>query len=1476
MKESFWVIFCGTSGYPDGETSAIFAAMIDPNSCMNHFLVISIDVLLLLICIFVTVFTSKPRPVKHIAAGLRISSAALAAAALSLAYLSLGFWVLVQHLRSGKTSVPLHGWLVLLFNGITWLFLGGILSFRRPFSAQLLKTCSALFSLFAVFISIIALLEVTVSGRVASAKVILDILCLPGPVLLLLCAFTGHTNDREPESEIQNHECSYMPLQDDEDAYIADKNITPFAKAGFFSEMSFWWLNPLMKKGKQKILDDDDIPKLRPADCAETCYRDFMEKLRKQKEKESTSSAPILPTIFSWQKKGIIISGGFAFIKVLTLSTGPLFLKAFIDVAEGKKAFKYEGLVLTFLLFLTKSLESLSERQWCFRTRLIGLQLRSMLSAAAYQKQLRLSNEAKTAHSPGEIINYVTVDAYRIGEFPFWFHQIWTVCLQMCLALVIIYYCVGIATVAALIMIALAVLGNSPLGKLQHQYQTKLMVEQDKRLRAITEALVTMKVLKLYAWEMNFKKAIENLRNIEFKWLTSVVLQKGGYYMILFWSFPILMSVTTFSACYFFRIPLNASNIFTFLATLRIVQDPVRLVPDVVGAYVQARVSLDRIIRFLEAPELQNQHIQERKTGEELQQSIVIRSTGISWENSSSKPTLSNVNLVIKPGEKVAICGEVGAGKSTLLAAILGEVPNINGTVLVHGKTAYVSQTAWIQTGTIRDNILFGSPMDPQRYRETVERCSLVKDIEMLPFGDLTMIGERGVNLSGGQKQRVQLARALYQDADVYLLDDPFSAVDAHTASSLFKQFVMGALCGKTVLLVTHQVDFLPAFDAVLLMAEGQIIKSGTYDQLMVSSSEFQGLVNAHRDTSRSSKHKENTPKTKGPERGTVNLYNEQQPQQNGDQLIQQEEREIGDNGLRPYIEYLSHGRGCLYSSTAVLSHILFLLGQSIQSYWLATNVQNSETSKLKLITVYSMIGSSLMIFLLARSFSIVSLSLDASQSIFSALLKSLFRAPMSFFDATPLGRILSRLSSDMGIIDLDVAMMISMTLASTLATYFSFGVMAFFTWEVLFVIVPVVYLTSLIQKYYYASAKELMRINGTTKSTVTSNIGEAISGATTIRAFGKEDQFFSKAVQLIDKNASPFFHSFSANEWLIQRLEMLCTVILSCSALGLTMLPFSKSNSGFIGMALSYGLSLNSCLVSSVQSQCMLANMIVSAERLEQYMHIPSEAPETVEGNRPASSWPDVGKVEICDLKVRYRPNGPLVLQGISCIFGGGDKIGIVGRTGSGKTTIISTVFRLVEPSEGKIIIDGIDISTIGLHDLRSNLGIIPQEPTLFSGSVRYNLDPLSEHTDQEIWQVLEKCQLRDAVQEKEAGLESLVLHDGSNWSMGQRQLFCLGRALIKRRKILALDEATASIDNTTDAILQKTIRREFADCTVVTVAHRIPTVMDCTKVLAVRDGKVAEFDEPIKLVNKQDSLFGQLVREYWSYAGNASMQKE
>ncbi|KAI8569720.1 hypothetical protein RHMOL_Rhmol02G0299200 [Rhododendron molle] len=1310
---------------------------------------------------------------------------------------------------------------------------------------------------------------VSIVDKVVSVKCVLDMFSFPGAILLLLCAFG------EQKYEESNIGALYEPLQG-ESADSGNENITPFATAGFLSRMSFWWLNPLLAKGKEKVLEDKDIPKLRHKDRAETCYVTFMEMLSKQKEK-GTPNTSVLKTIFLWQWKAILVSGFFALIKVLTLATDPLFLKAFILVAEGKETFTYEGWALAAGLFLGKCFESVSERQWNFRTRLIGLQIRSLLTAAIYQKQLKLSNAAKTNHSPGQITNYVTVDAYRIGEFPYWFHQIWTIGLQTCLAFLIIYYAMGTAAFAAVLVIILTMIGNYPVAKLQHKYLTKLMVAQDRRLKAIAEALTNMKVLKLYAWETHFKNVVEKVRREESNYLL-VVLSQRGYYLVLFWASPIIVSVATFWACYLLGIPLNASNVFTFLATLRILQEPIKSIPDVGAVFIEAKVSFSRVMKFLDEPELQNRNITKRCDTNGLDLSILIRTTRISWDSSALKPTLNDVNLEVQCGEKIAICGEVGSGKSTLIATVLGEVPDINGIVQVHGNIAYVSQTAWIQTGTIQENILFGSTMDLNRYQEVLDKCSLRKDLEMLPFGDCTIIGERGVNLSGGQKQRIQLARALYQDADIYLLDDPFSAVDAYTATSLFNEYVMGALERKTVLLVTHQVDFLPAFDSILLLSEGKIVEAATYDQMLAFSQQFQNLVNAHKVTSASELQSEyGFQKPKSPKEEIQKIYTGQHQRESlGDQLIKEEERETGYTGLKPYIQYLNQSKGFLYLSLSVIFHCVYIIGQFVQSLWLAANLQDSSVSRLELIIVYSVIGCGISIFFVLRSYFVVMLGTKTSESIFSKLMTSLFRAPISFHDSTPLGRILSRVSSDMSIVDLELAFIFTLTIGTTMNTYFSFGVLAFLTWPILFVILPTVYITIILQRFYFASAKELTRIDGTTKSSVASHLAETVAGAVTIRAFGEEERFFAKNFQLIDENASSFFHKFSANEWLIQRLEILCSIVLSCSALGMTLLSNDASKPGFIGMALTYGLSLNVFLVWSVQSECTMSNSIVAVERLEQYMNIPSEAPEIIEGNRSALHWPVVGKVEICDLKVRYRPNSPLVLRGISCIFEGGDKIGIVGRTGSGKTTLISALFRLVEPTEGSIIIDDVNISTLGLHDLRSHFGVIPQDPTLFSGSVRYNLDPLMEHDDQEIWEVLEKCQLREAVQEKEEGLSSLVVQDGSNWSMGQRQLFCLGRTLLRRRKILVLDEATASIDNATDSVIQKTIRTEFADCTVITVAHRIPTVMDCTMVLSISDGQVVEYDEPMKLMSKDDSLFGKLVKEYWSHSGNVSQVVE
>uniref|UniRef100_A0A803M010 ABC-type xenobiotic transporter n=1 Tax=Chenopodium quinoa TaxID=63459 RepID=A0A803M010_CHEQI len=1361
-------------------------------------------------------------------------------ASLGLVYIGLGIRILKEKLRSDHSISPIHWWVIYFFHGVTWLvmglttkLIGGGSSPKAP-----LQILSILVFVYAGIYCCLVLYFTIMNHERITVKAGLDILSFLGAGLLLLCTYRRYKNEGMASD---GNNTLYIPLNVEEkglrETDLASQ-ITPFSTAGLLSVMSFCWLKPLLKLGKEKTLQEDDVPKLRDIDRAGSCYLQFLDQVSKRKqENELPSESTILWSIVACHWREILMSGFFAFFKIVALSAGPLLLNSFIKVAEGKEAFKYEGYLLAILLFLSKILESLSQRQW-------GM------------------------HSGGEIMNYVSVDAYRIGEFPYWFHRTWTTGLQLCFALLIMIHSIGLATVGSLVVIILTVLCNTPIGKLQHKFQSKLMVSQDERLKACSEALVNMKVLKLYAWETHFKNVVEALRKVECKRLSAVQLQKG-YSLFFYWSSPVLISAATFGACYILKVPLHASNVFTFLATLRLGQEPIKTIPDVIGVVIQARVAFARIVKFLAAPELQIENIRKERKMNSTSHVIQMKSANLSWEISSSKPTLRNINLDVHPGEKVAICGEVGSGKSTLLTAILGELPHADGTVVVYGKIAYVSQTAWIQTGTIHENILFGSAMDDSRYQETLQRCSLVKDLELLPYADNTEIGERGVNLSGGQKQQIQLARALYLDADIYLLDDPFSAVDAHTAASLFNDYVMEALSEKTVLLVTHQVDFLPAFHCCLLTSDREILQAGTYDELLASSEEFLGLVTAHKETA-GTKTLAGDGRHNYPAKEvmtSMDIEKQYQPLKRN-QLIKKEERDVGDTGSKPYLIYLNQNKGYLYFSILALANLAFLISQILQNTWMAYGIDNPHVRKPTLIVVYLIIGLCSTFCILFRSLAAVTLGMETSKSLFSQLLNSLFRAPMSFYDSTPLGRILSRISSDLSIVDLDIPFIFMTTFGATAVAYTNLVVLTIVTWQVFLISIPVIYMAIRLQRYYYATAKELMRLNGTTKSMVANHLAESVAGGMTIRAFQEEDRFFAKTLDLIDANASPLFHNFAANEWLIQRIEILSAIVLAAAALCMVLLPTGTFSSGFIGMALTYGLALNISMVNSIQNQCTLANYIISVERINQYMDIPSEPPEIIKDNRPPQNWPSVGKVEIYNLQIRYRPDTPLVLKGTSCTFEGGDRIGIVGRTGSGKSTLIGALFRLMEPVEGKIIVDGIDIGSIGLHDLRSCFGIIPQEPTLFNGTVRFNIDPLCQSNDEEIWQVLEKCQLKEDVLDKEHGLDSSVLEDGSNWSMGQRQLFCLGRALLRRSKVLVFDEATASIDNATDMIMQKTIRRELTDCTMITVAHRIPTVMDCTKVLAISDGNLVEYDEPLNLMNKEGSLFGQLVKEYWSHS--------
>ncbi|KAL0304368.1 UNVERIFIED_CONTAM: ABC transporter C family member 10 [Sesamum radiatum] len=654
---SLWTLFCGETNCSDGQENGCGADLIfltRPSSCNNHALIISFDVLLL-VMFFFTIFSKTSFKSSHMAASsYKISSLQLVSAVyngfLGFVYFALGVRILEEKWRRTQAFLPLHWWMLFILHGLIWLSLGLTVSLRgQQFSKAPLRLLSVLAFLsaglscgFSHFTAIVA--------KQMTVKIVLDVLWFVGSSLLILCTYKGFRYGGDDENDI------YDPLlstANGSSRTASVEMVTPFAKASCLSKFTFWWLNPLMKRGKEKTLEDEDIPKLREDDQAESCYLQYAEIYNRRKQSDPSAQPSILTTILLCHWKEIFISGFFALLKVITISAGPLLLKAFIKVAEGKERSPYEKYMLVLTLFLSKILESVSQRQWYFRCRLIGLKVRSLLTAVIYRKQLRLSNAAKLIHSSGEIMNYVTVDAY--------------------------------------------------------------------------------------------------------------------------------ISAATFGTCYFLGVPLSSSNVFTFVATLRLVQDPVRIIPDVIGVFIQAKVAFARIVKFLEAPELETANVRVRKSEtDDANLSVAFKSANLSWDENPLKPTLRDISLTVRKGDKIAICGEVGSGKSTLLGAILGEVPIAEGTVQVHGTIAYVSQSAWIQTGSIRDNILFSSAFDNERYQDTLERCSLVKDLELLPYGDLTEIGERGVNLSGGQKQRIQLARALYKDADIYLLDDPFSAVDAY------------------------------------------------------------------------------------------------------------------------------------------------------------------------------------------------------------------------------------------------------------------------------------------------------------------------------------------------------------------------------------------------------------------------------------------------------------------------------------------------------------------------------------------------------------------------------------------------------------------------------------------------------------------------------------------------------------------------
>ncbi|XP_013718236.2 ABC transporter C family member 8 isoform X1 [Brassica napus] len=1395
-------------------------------------------------------------------------AAAICCVATSIVYLGAG----LKNLIAGANDEV--SWVACFVEGIIWVSLTVSLLVN---GSKWIKILASVWWVSFALLDSAAKIELLSQGK--SIR-IFDIITLLISLLLLLCSWMNLRSS--PEAQ----DYSTSVLSDPLLAENPRKNSVRLATAGFFSFLSFSWMNSLLSLGFKKPLTPDDIPSVVPEDEAELAYTKFSkawdDALLSEPEGAKERNL-VFRAVAKVYFKENILTAVCALFRTIAVVSLPLMLYVFVDYANSDHRDLRTGFLNLACLVMLKLVESLSMRHWYFAARRSGMRIRSALMVAAYKKQLKLSSLGRKRHSSGEIVNYIAVDAYRMGEFLWWFHSGWSLTLQLLLSTTVLFGVVGVGAVPGLILLLLCGLLNLPFAKMLQNCQTQFMIAQDKRLRSTSEILNSMKVIKLQSWEEEFKKQIESCRDEEFKWLAKAQLTKA-FGTFLYWMSPTIVSSVIFVGCALMNsAPLNASTIFTVLATLRVMSEPVRVIPEAISAIIQVNVSFDRINNFLLDDELKIDEI-ERRGVEKSGTAVDIQAGNFSWDPETKHPTLRNINLEIKNGQKVAVCGPVGAGKSSLLHAVLGEIPKVSGTVKVSGSIAYVSQTSWIQSGTIRDNILYGKPMEIRRYNAAIKACALDKDINDFGHGDLTEIGQRGLNLSGGQKQRIQLARAVYADADVYLLDDPFSAVDAHTAGVLFHKCVEDSLREKTVILVTHQVEFLSEVDQILVMEEGRITQLGKYEELLMMGTAFKQLVNAHNDAvtvlplASNESLGDLTKVGRDREIGNIQVVEKIEEEITtttnvpGAQLTQEEEKEAGYVGLKPFLDYLNVSSGWFLLSSSVLGQVGFVVFQAASTYWLAYGIGIPKLTATMLIGVYSVISTLSAGFVYARAVTTAHLGLKASKAFFSGFTNAVFKAPMLFFDSTPVGRILTRASSDLNVLDFDIPFAIIFVVSPAVELTAALIVMTYVTWQVIIIALLALAATKVVQEYYLASARELIRINGTTKAPVMNYAAETSLGVVTIRAFGTVDRFFKNYLNLVDADAVLFFLSNAAMEWVILRIETLQNLTLFTCALLLILIPKGYIAPGLVGLSLSYALTLTQTQVFLTRWYCTLSNSIISVERIKQYMSIPAEPPAVVDDKRPPSSWPSSGTIHLQELKIRYRPNAPLVLKGISCTFREGTRVGVVGRTGSGKSTLISALFRLVEPASGCILIDGIDISKIGLKDLRMKLSIIPQEPTLFRGCIRTNLDPLGVYSDDEIWKALEKCQLKATISNLPNKLDSSVSDEGENWSVGQRQLFCLGRVLLKRNKILVLDEATASIDSATDAIIQRIIREEFADCTVVTVAHRVPTVIDSDMVMVLSFGDLVEYNEPSKLM-ETDSYFSKLVAEYWaSCRGNSS----
>ncbi|KAF6207172.1 hypothetical protein GE061_018411 [Apolygus lucorum] len=1289
----------------------------------------------------------------------------------------------------------------------------------------------------------------------------------------------------------------------------------PRASANILSAATFCWIIPTFWRGYKRDLEEGDLCEPLKEHCSahvgrklEKAWNNELEKCKGSKRQPSFTRAVI--NVFGPK---FLLYGIPIFIAEIGLRIGqPLLLGQllrYFSPTSGREMTIQDAYVFAAGVILCSGFNILIMHPYMLAVLHLGMKLRVAACALIYRKALRLSKTSRGQTTTGQIVNLLSNDVNKFDIVFLFLHNLWVGPLQCFIITYLLWEHVGVASIIGILSLLVFIPFQGAISKKGSAYRLRTAMRTDERIRLMNEIISGIQVIKMYTWEMPFASLVQTAREKEIKEIKKLSYMKGILLSLILFHTRISIFITILSFVLLGG-SITAEKVFVLTALFNTLRQTMSVFfPQGAFSLVEGLVSSKRICAFLlydehNVPDVtytdqkvlsngnNNGITRTSSVDDKSKVGITMTNASARWTLDAMENTLNNVSIDVTSKQLAVIIGPVGSGKTSLLHTFLRELPLTSGSLEVKGTISYASQEPWLFQGNVRQNILFGLPYDKERYRRVIKVCSLKTDLEMFPYGDKTIVGERGVSLSGGQRARINLARAVYKEADIYLLDDPLSAVDTHVGKHLFEDCITGFLSGKTVVLVTHQIQYLESVDKIILLENGSVKMAGTFREMKKSGLDFTKLLSIGDidDESNSS----NDPSLKTRQSSLQSVTSNLLDGSKGDPAANLEGKMHGAVKGRVYRAYFNAGGPCF---AVFLLLFLFIAAQGLASsgdYWITywvnleehvynltvpvvayfaeqSNMGNStargnltrvrrlvssttteassalnqtlknlangtdlgsptmnatispfedtESSPYPLvlsrnacIIVFSAITVLTVIVTLVRSFDFFYFCMRASMRLHNNMFESMTRATMHFFNTNNSGRILNRFSKDLGIID--------EMLPQTLIDVLQIGLSLTFIIIMVAVVNPWLLIPTAVcfvvfyffRHFYLSTSRSVKRLEGTTRSPVFSHLNASVQGLTTIRAFGAQEILIKEFDNHQDLHSSACF------------------------------LLFADGNTmgGNVGFAITQAIGLTGMFQWGMRQSAELENSMTSVERVIEYTDLESEPPlDSSPDKKPPPSWPDQGKVEFIDLKLRYSVGEPWVLKGLNVTILPQEKVGIVGRTGAGKSSLIAALFNLAD-LDGHILIDGIDTTSIGLHDLRSKISIIPQEPFLFSGSMRKNLDPFDEYPDPILWRALEEVELKDVVKEMSRGLESMISEGGANLSVGQRQLVCLARAIVQNNRILVLDEATANVDPKTDGLIQQTIRKKFSHCTVLTIAHRLHTVMDSDKILVMAAGKV------------------------------------